>query len=320
MLQKRKAQNRAAQRAFRDRKEKHLKDLETKVAELTKSSEDDKHENGLLKAQVERLHNELQDYRKRLSATTSQNRSPPTYAARGAHIESAHNNFAFDFPSFGGLTGSPLPLSESRSDSNSSNQNSSSTAAQARAILSRENSAGRQISPGSRAVSSKSSTSSHAGNNSNGNDVKTPDNLPAKQPMVASRFGGLFDPTLFASADYGSVTKDNGTYQTLDKSTNQTPPITSDNGTDSHAGLARVFRFNSGSISSNNDSPSQPSLSPFNGNSNGNSSCNTSPGPSHPSPPKDPASNHAYQSLAFGDKSNTNGSSPFLVLCVNLRT
>ena len=33
---KRKAQNRAAQRAFRERKEKHLKDLETKVEDLRK--------------------------------------------------------------------------------------------------------------------------------------------------------------------------------------------------------------------------------------------------------------------------------------------
>ncbi|KAG9718062.1 PAP1-domain-containing protein, partial [Aureobasidium melanogenum] len=52
---KRKAQNRAAQRAFRERKEKHLKDLETKVEALSKAQEQDKHENGLLRAQVQRL-------------------------------------------------------------------------------------------------------------------------------------------------------------------------------------------------------------------------------------------------------------------------
>lgn len=44
--QKRKAQNRAAQRAFRERKERHLKDLETKVDELEKASESTNHENG----------------------------------------------------------------------------------------------------------------------------------------------------------------------------------------------------------------------------------------------------------------------------------
>ncbi|KAI5305924.1 DNA-binding transcription factor yap1, partial [Ascosphaera atra] len=64
---KRKAQNRAAQRAFRERKEKHLKDLETKVEELEKASKTSTQENSLLKAQIVRLQTELKEYRKRLS-------------------------------------------------------------------------------------------------------------------------------------------------------------------------------------------------------------------------------------------------------------
>ncbi|KAI5306126.1 DNA-binding transcription factor yap1 [Ascosphaera pollenicola] len=64
---KRKAQNRAAQRAFRERKEKHLKDLETKVEMLEKVSKDSRQENSLLRAQVARLQVELQEYRKRMS-------------------------------------------------------------------------------------------------------------------------------------------------------------------------------------------------------------------------------------------------------------
>src|ERR1700712_3169434 len=69
--QKRKAQNRAAQRAFRERKEKHLKDLETKVDDLEKASESANHENSILRAQIEKMSMELREYRKRLSLTGS---------------------------------------------------------------------------------------------------------------------------------------------------------------------------------------------------------------------------------------------------------
>lgn len=54
-----------------ERKEKYLKDLETEVSELTKAQEFGKHENGVLKAQVERLHVELKECRKRLSLNGS---------------------------------------------------------------------------------------------------------------------------------------------------------------------------------------------------------------------------------------------------------
>ncbi|KAK5007853.1 DNA-binding transcription factor yap1, partial [Cryomyces antarcticus] len=116
---KRKAQNRAAQRAFRERKERHLKDLETKVSELQKTSEADKHEKGLLKAQVERLQTEHREYRKRLSMnSTGISRSPPAVGGGfSAHMakntlhnnnNNSANNFQFDFPRFGGLPGSKI--------------------------------------------------------------------------------------------------------------------------------------------------------------------------------------------------------------------
>ncbi|KAL3453140.1 transcription factor PAP1-domain-containing protein [Aspergillus insuetus] len=104
----RKAQNRAAQRAFRERKEKHLKDLETKVDELQKASDDANQENGLLKAQVERLQVELREYRKRLSWVTHGNalsaiNSYPGNANRMSGLN--NNDFMFDFPKFGDLPG-----------------------------------------------------------------------------------------------------------------------------------------------------------------------------------------------------------------------
>ncbi|KAH0614850.1 uncharacterized protein H6S33_000486 [Morchella sextelata] len=102
---KRKAQNRAAQRAFRERKEKHLKDLEQKVTDLEKASESANHENSLLRAQVDRLQVELKDYRRRLH----QAQKTPTLSAPGLFGKSASTGgFQFEFPMFGGGIGSPF--------------------------------------------------------------------------------------------------------------------------------------------------------------------------------------------------------------------
>ncbi|PYH49257.1 putative bZIP transcription factor AP-1/Yap1 [Aspergillus saccharolyticus JOP 1030-1] len=110
---KRKAQNRAAQRAFRERKEKHLKDLETKVDELQKASDDANQENGLLRAQIERLQVELKEYRKRLSWVTSTNGLTAMNAIPGAYSKGNYNglqnnDFMFDFPKFGDLPGAHI--------------------------------------------------------------------------------------------------------------------------------------------------------------------------------------------------------------------
>ncbi|PGH02237.1 hypothetical protein AJ79_07686 [Helicocarpus griseus UAMH5409] len=108
---KRKAQNRAAQRAFRERKEKHLKDLETKVEELEKASKSTSNENKLLRAQVERLQVELKEYRKRLSwANTGNSVSSMTgLGLRGSESRNnprySGNDFSFEFPKFGDLPG-----------------------------------------------------------------------------------------------------------------------------------------------------------------------------------------------------------------------
>ncbi|CCG82251.1 putative BZIP transcription factor [Taphrina deformans PYCC 5710] len=52
---KRKAQNRAAQRAFRERKENHVKELETRVAELEQQNDHQSHENQLLRAELAKI-------------------------------------------------------------------------------------------------------------------------------------------------------------------------------------------------------------------------------------------------------------------------
>jgi AP-1-like factor len=106
---KRKAQNRAAQRAFRERKEKHLKDLETKVEELQKASEEANNENQKLRSQVEKMTAELNEYKKRVGVPAS-TRSPMTMTSSrvfGTPMSSSLNdvNFQFEFPKFGVLPG-----------------------------------------------------------------------------------------------------------------------------------------------------------------------------------------------------------------------
>ncbi|KAI9759491.1 MAG: DNA-binding transcription factor yap1 [Geoglossum simile] len=63
---KRVARNRNAQRAFRMRRENHLRDLETKVADLESVSKFTKSENSRLHAQVSRLQTEIEEYQKML--------------------------------------------------------------------------------------------------------------------------------------------------------------------------------------------------------------------------------------------------------------
>jgi len=57
-MQKRKAQNRAAQRAFRERKERHVKELEAKVAELEQMTQKVADENNRLKNKLQTLESE----------------------------------------------------------------------------------------------------------------------------------------------------------------------------------------------------------------------------------------------------------------------
>ncbi|KAL2756016.1 hypothetical protein ACRALDRAFT_1070828 [Sodiomyces alcalophilus JCM 7366] len=105
---KRKAQNRAAQRAFRERKEKHLKDLENKVDELHKASESANQENSLLRAQIERMTAELEEYKRRLSLMSNRSLSqgrPRSGFGVPATGHPSDVNFQFEFPKFGVLPG-----------------------------------------------------------------------------------------------------------------------------------------------------------------------------------------------------------------------
>lgn len=138
-LQKRKAQNRAAQRAFRERKERHLRDLETKVEELQKSSDMANEENGFLRSQVERLQVELREYRKRISWMTSNPGVSGVSAIPGAHSKGAHGlqngEFLFDFPKFGDL---PAGRIFNNGNAGKNGQNSKDNNPRAPGVLSRD--------------------------------------------------------------------------------------------------------------------------------------------------------------------------------------
>jgi AP-1-like factor len=121
---KRKAQNRAAQRAFRERKEKHVKDLEIKVEELEKASESASNENSTLRNQIARLTAELNQYKQKMSVMSGTGPAPVNRAApfgQPAINKLSDVSFQFEFPKFGMLPGPP---------SNNSNNNKSRAASQ----------------------------------------------------------------------------------------------------------------------------------------------------------------------------------------------
>ncbi|KAM3502728.1 hypothetical protein MY11210_008980, partial [Beauveria gryllotalpidicola] len=78
---RRKAQNRAAQRAFRERKEKHVKDLESKLANLETSQQQASFENERLRRYLQKVSTENEILR----ATSSMNQSAPAQQHQRHH-------------------------------------------------------------------------------------------------------------------------------------------------------------------------------------------------------------------------------------------
>lgn len=123
---KRKAQNRAAQRAFRERKEKHLRDLEDRIKELENEATVANTENEFLKNQVQRLQDELKKYRNK-SSPASGSISSESSGESGLQ----HRPFTFEFPFFADNS-NKAPSTNSNStvrnnNHNNNNGNSSSS-------------------------------------------------------------------------------------------------------------------------------------------------------------------------------------------------
>ncbi|KAJ9667322.1 DNA-binding transcription factor yap1 [Coniosporium apollinis] len=310
---KRKAQNRAAQRAFRERKEKHLKDLETKVQELEKTSSEANQENGVLRAQVERLQVELREYRKRLSLNASSlGRSPPLAGSLSSQMaagnNSLSNSFQFEFPRFGGLPTAHMFGSDSMANTNApplSKRSSAPTAVPS--VLPRNNSNGQSMSPRAQPNGSSlsppnkigSSFSSPQRNGSSHNSPSTnilPFGLIDEPINSADGLDGLFSPSLLNG--FGAKSTEYGF-------SNAPANVPRNRGsTDS----SRVFQFNGGSTASNTESPSASSVSQY----GQNQSTGTSPEPSHASLRKSSADRVITNAEDCGcDKSKTEGEKEF---------
>ncbi|KIV83592.1 hypothetical protein, variant [Exophiala sideris] len=274
---KRKAQNRAAQRAFRERKEQHLKDLEVKVDDLEKASESANHENGLLRAQVERLQVELKEYRKRLSWISSNglNRSQPvvTQPARN----SGTNDFSFEFPKFGDLP--PMPatnlfgtsIAQKQQTANAKRAESLPTASSkspSQSTNSRRSPSASQNQPARFSSLSQSPLS-------NGHTASSTSQTTQKeQHGSVDSLTGLFSPSILEASRHASM----GGYfpQTTYSATAQNSRSSIENGVSSNPpGLYP----NSSISNSNSDSPSSSTES-----QNHISSMGTSPEPNLNSP------------------------------------
>ena len=280
------------------------------MTELTRSQEADKHENGMLKAQVDKLQVELREYRKRLSLNGGSgiSRSPPsstygTVSRSNSGQKQAAGNFQFDFPKFGATqasnnahiygngvikrdSGTP-PLLPSHPHSQSSSFSGPSPAP---APISRQQSSGgRSMSPASLyGVNSGVATPVTA----QGPDpvfatYSTTDNMhgfaSTLPQMMNDPFGDLFSPSILKSSNHDATNSYFADVLPQQGKAVPTLPHDASNGGESTAGLNRVFQFNSGSSASDSASPSASSTSQWNANG-ANSSCGTSPEPSHDSP------------------------------------
>jgi len=262
MKKKRKAQNRAAQRAFRERKEKHLKDLETKVEDLQKASESANHENSILRAQIEKMSTELREYKKRVSLTGSSTRNstnglPPYLAGKGLNNTISHPNdvnFQFEFPRFGRLPGPPITNGSASINSSRKSASASPAAQQTQSPIDKS-----QVSP------RNTSLPYSASNGSNSALIHTPSSIDGGD---MSGLSGLFSPTLL-----DSVSKSPPYEFFADTSSINSRPSRSS--TDSANGQS----------TGHNTSYSSPSASSTSGGNGTSSSCGTSPEPTtHQSP------------------------------------
>jgi len=268
------------------------------VTELSKTQEADKHENGLLKAQVERLQSELREYRKRLSLNSAGvNRSPALPASGGQQRSSSASsyggNFHFDFPKFGGLPGSQMFGSQSLSNGpspTSSTQDITPTQPQPGAKSGRSLSPQNQQSQNSNTSNSAVNLDSFAPYSTTSNMHGFANTLP-QMNASSDPFGDLFSPGLLKNANQDNYFENS---QIGNASIGAQSNMADTTGGDSTAGLNRVFQFNGGSTASDSTSPSNSSG--WNVNT-GNSSCGTSPAPSHESP-----ANKDKHADSFGQK------------------
>ena len=253
--------------------------METKVEDLEKASESATHENGLLRAQVERLQVELKEYRKRLSWISSNglNRSQPV--TQNQNRKSATNNqndFQFEFPKFGDLP--PMPATNLFNNASATKQQATANTRSASNGTSnspsmvqtngarRSNSAASQQNQPARFGSLSQSPMSNAYSAS-----PQPQNQQKDQGSVDS-LSGLFSPSILEASRHSSL---GGYFPQTTFNTNSQPTRRSLDG----GAMVNVSGVYSNSSISNSDSPGSSIES-----QNAISSIGTSPEPSLNSP------------------------------------
>ena len=217
------------------------------MEDLEKASESANHENGILRAQVDRLQSELKEYRKRLSINSATVNRSPLQSKSNWDINS---NFQFEFPKFG--------------DSNSSNAGP----------LKRSATANTSYNEGTGLNEFASTVGNHRAFSESSKSKSSTDVTKSKNDNHLDDLAGLFSPSILGSVSSGS-SSDYLSYNTGNVNSHNTS-ITSTNNTGGEKLRANTFSC----ASETTASPSASSIS-----QNGfNSSCGTSPEPSAASP------------------------------------
>lgn len=267
--------------------------METRVEELEKASADANSENGILKAKIERLQNELRDYKKRLSLNSSTfSQANPMSNQLSMFLannnSAANNTFNFEIPQFGNLPtattnifgNTELTTSPTSATPQSNGRQSSIGAAMGASGLN-----GRSASPQSqgRASISKSSAiqASASRQNSSGVQIESINN-----DALAGLFGSV-SPTATPASQPTQTLRQNST---------------SSSSATSYPN--RIFQFNSNAAST--ASPSASSNSHYD-----QSSCATSPEPTTNSPA-------LRNKDSIAETTNNSQTSPFMTFANSL--
>ena len=245
--------------------------MEVKITELEKSSDSVNQENGLLRAKVQRLQVEVQEYRKRLSFNGLRSMPSARTGSLGTNSNIANaklTNFQFEFPRFGDPLSEQFIKNDMTADMpnlSSPSVNKSSNQSSIPGILSRQN-------------ADRRSVSMHEGLISPGLSVEFPiqDN-PLSLTKTNSSSVAATDQGTNASSLEGNMISPT-------RSEAGKEPVDSDKPQSGVSSVAtnqnRVFKFNSGAATSMTNSPSTSPWSQF----GPSSSAGTSPEPGHDSP------------------------------------
>lgn len=227
--------------------------------DLEKASESVNHENGKLRAQVDRLNTELQEYRKRLSLNgTGGGRSPPSATGFSTqsrnHYSNSQNDFQFAFPKFGDLPGSNFMSNGSLAKVGAPPRAPQRASTSSIPGVVRANS-----SASSEAISPSKLNASYSPE-SNGNGIYQ---SPAIGTNGVESLKGLFSPSILETASH----ENSSDYMNLNNNSKLTHP-------------EKQEKANAGSSVAFTASPSASSMS----NHGLDSSCGTTPEPSVSSP------------------------------------